>query len=385
MGGGILAHMAVNRLDLFRQHMARLDATAGPREIIQGGYYVAPGKSVADELSARLSLKPSSSHMVLGGVGSGKTTQLMMACEQLNRIKDTSAIYIDVSEHCDLKRLVPAQLEMVLAHELVSHTSDDLLIALSGKGSGVERAASEVAGAFLKGSRDLDSKRTMLWRAMQELRIQMAQSQPHLIIVLDSLDRLDDMMRLEDVVANWLPRLVELEVGVVLTAPLATLYGARRVLLDRVDRYYHLPWMDVREDANRAFLAQVLRARIPASLCPDASSIRLIELSGGVLRDLIGLTQSAVEEAYVEGADTVTLEHVQLVADTFGRKHLLGLDAEELAILQKVRTSGSFVPTGDEHLALVHTRRVLEYRHGARISYRVHPTTEALLAELAEP
>lgn len=378
--------MAVNRLDLFRQHMARLDATAGPRETIQSGCYVAPpGKSVADELSARLSLKPSSSHLVLGGVGSGKTTQLMMVCEQLNRLKDTSAIYIDVSVHWDLKRLVPAQLEMMLAHELVSHNGDDLLVVLSGKNSRVEHAASEVAEALLKRSRDVDSKRTMLWRAIQELRIQMAQSHPHLIIVLDSLDRLDDMTRFESVVANWLPRLMELEVGVVLTAPLATLYGARRVLLDRVDRYYHLPWMDVREDANRAFLAQVLRARIPESLCPDASCIRLIELSGGVLRDLISLTQSAVEEAYVEGTDTVTLEHVQLVADAFGRKHLLGLDAEDLAILQKVRISGSFVPTTDEHLALVHTRRVLEYRQGARISYRVHPTTDALLAELAAP
>ncbi len=92
--------MAVNRLDLFRQHMARLDATAGPRETIQGGYYVAPpGNSVAVQLVARLSLKPASSHMVLGGVGSGKTTQLMVVCEQLNRLDDMSAGYIDVSEH----------------------------------------------------------------------------------------------------------------------------------------------------------------------------------------------------------------------------------------------------------------------------------------------
>jgi Cdc6-like AAA superfamily ATPase len=375
--------MAVNRLDLFRQHMARLDATAGPREIIEGGYYVAPpGNSVADQLVARLSLKPSSSHMVLGGVGSGKTTQLMTVCEQLNRIEDTRAVYIDVSEHCDLKSLDTNDLAIMLSRELVRHGNE--ILGQESKELGEVEQAAEDFDKALAWQGEVGSQ-AGLWRPVQDLRRTLAQAKPHFLIVLDSLDRLDDMAQFEKVVTTWLPRLAELDLGVVLTAPLATLYGARRVLLDRVDRYYHLPWMDVREDANREFLAQVLRARIPESLCPDTSCIRLIELSGGVLRDLVALTQSAVEEAYVEGTDTVTLEHVQLVADAFGRKHLLGLDAEDLAILQKVRTSGSFVPTSDEHLALVHTRRVLEYRHGARISYRVHPTTDALLAELAEP
>lgn len=343
MGAAYSAHMAVNRLDLFRQHMARLDATAGPREIIEGGYYVAPpGKSVAEELVARLSLKPSSSHMVLGGVGSGKTTQLMMVCEELNRIADIAAGYIDVSEHCDLKRLDADDLAIMLAQEFVRH-GNELLGKESDELGDVEQAAEDFDKA-LAWQGEFGSQ-TGLWRPVQDLRRTLAQTKPHFLIVFDSLDRLDDMNRFEHVVTSWLPRLAELELGVVLTAPLATLYDTRRVLLDRVDRYYHLPWMDVREDANREFLAQVLRARIPVSLCPDTSCIRLIELSGGVLRDLIALTQSAVEEAYVEGADTVTLEHVQLVADAFGRKHLLGLDPEDLAILQKVRTSGSFVPS----------------------------------------
>src|SRR5688500_18088170 len=96
VGGGILRHMAGYPIDLFQQHMARHEATEAQREIIKGGFYVAPpGNSVADQLVARLSLKPSSSHMVLGGVGSGKTTQLMMVCEQLDRFDDTRARYID--------------------------------------------------------------------------------------------------------------------------------------------------------------------------------------------------------------------------------------------------------------------------------------------------
>lgn len=381
--------MAANRLDQFREYMARLDASAGPQETIQeGGYYVPPpGKSVADELARRLSLKPSSSHIVLGGVGSGKTTQLALTCKQLNRIGDTQAVYIDVSKNTDLQSLSTSHLDVVLARRLMRLGKEN---ALDGRViDPVQEMVSEI-DLFLTfgGSSDephYDRLQQRLWHDLRELRVEFAEAKPNIIIVLDSIDRLDDMDRFKEVVTAWLPRVKDLYLGVVLTAPLATLYGTRRSLLDRVDRYYHLPWMDVREQESRDFLERVLRARIPEALCPDSPRSRLVELSGGVLRDLVALTQSAVEEAYVQGEDVLTMEHVVLAADAFGRKHLLGLDAEDLALLQKVRTTGSFVPTSDEHLALVHTRRVLEYRHGARITYRVHPTIDALLAELAGP
>jgi hypothetical protein len=384
--------MAANRLDQFRAFMARLDASAGPRETIRdGGYYVAPpGKSVADELAARLSLKPSSGHIVLGGVGSGKTTQLALVCEQLNRIEDTRAIYIDVSDDHDLRTLYPADLDLVIARRIVRLVGRHK--ELNEEIQRAARAADKAAGAFAELLTEesyfedkFDYLRGKLWRALQELRWMLASVWPHMVIVLDSLDRLDDMGRFETIVTTWLPELAKLDLGVVFTAPLATLYGTRRALLDRVDRYYHLPWLDVRDEESREFLERVLRARIPETLCPDRSCRRLVELSGGVLRDLVALAQSAVEEAYVQGADVVTVDNVELAADAFGRKHLLGLDTEDLALLQKVRSSGSFVPTSDEHLALVHTRRVLEYRQGARTQYRVHPTIDALLAELAAP
>jgi Cdc6-like AAA superfamily ATPase len=386
--------MAANRLDQFREYMARLDASAGPQETIQeGGYYVPPpGKSVADELARRLSLKPASSHLVLGGIGSGKTTQLALVCKQLHHIEDTRALYLDVSEHCDLRSLSTRDLDVMLARAL-ARLGEKHLQKTDAPYELVVQPVREAAIAYddyrpqasWNGADNSHHLRAELWSALATLLIELANIRRHVVIVLDSLDRLDDIETFEHMVTTWLPQLVEFNLGVVLTAPLATLYGTRRSLLDRVDRYYHLPWMDVREQESREFLERVLRARIPEALCPDSSRGRLVELSGGVLRDLIALTQSAVEETYVQGEDVITVEQVELVADAFGRKHLLGLNAEDLALLQKVRTAGSFVPTSDEHLALVHTRRVLEYRQGARITYRVHPTIDALLAELAGP
>jgi Cdc6-like AAA superfamily ATPase len=383
--------MSSNRLDRFRQYMARLDASAGPGEAVTDGYYVAPpGRSVADDLGARLELKPSSSHIVLGGVGSGKTTQLVVACERLNRIEDTRAVYIDVSEHCDLQHVDAGDIYRLLAGEFARLGRDAVQqgqVLNREALDALDYARGRLEGRLVQSSwsdADYEFWYKKLQSALDALAAELATHKPHVIIVLDSLDRLTDMKQFAALVTTGLPMLQQHGFGVALTGPLATLYGTARSLLDRVDRYYYVPWMDTQAQSSHDFLLRVLRARIPEDVCPDPCCLRLVEYSGGVLRDLIALTQSAVEEAYVHGTDAVTPEQVEAVADAFGRKHLLGLDADDLAVLQKVRTSGSFVPTTDEHLALLHTRRVLEYRNG-RVRYVVHPTITALLEQLAAP
>jgi hypothetical protein len=173
-------------------------------------------------------------------------------------------------------------------------------------------------------------------------------------------------------------------VGVVLVGPLRSLYGADRSVVDRFDYFYHQPAIDAQQDgAAIAFLVGVLRARADADILPDPSCHRLAEHSGGVLRDLITLAQAAGEEAYLDGADRISQDHVEAAADAFGRKHLLGLGPDELEVLQRVRTKGIFVRTSDKDLALLVTRRVLEYQNG-RARYAVHPTIRPLLEQLAE-
>ena len=101
------------------------------------------------------------------------------------------------------------------------------------------------------------------------------------------------------------------------------------------------------------------------------------------MRDLITLAQAAGEEAYLSGTDVIDEAHVEAAADAFGRKHLLGLGPDEIEVLQRVRTKGIFVQTSDKDLALLVTRRVLEYQNG-RTRYGVHPTIRPLLEQLAE-
>jgi hypothetical protein len=84
-----------------------------------------------------------------------------------------------------------------------------------------------------------------------------------------------------------------------------------------------------------------------------------------------------------DGADAVREHHVETAAEVFGRKQLVAIDSQELAVLQRVRTKGTFVQTSEKDLALLATRRVLEYTNG-HARFAVHPTIEPLLAQIPE-
>ena len=94
--------------------MAAFEGAANPQEAIENGYYVrAPGKLLAEKLSARVALRPASSHLLIGGIGSGKTTQLLVACQRLKEIGDIYPIYIDVSLYAGISKITSGVLTTI--------------------------------------------------------------------------------------------------------------------------------------------------------------------------------------------------------------------------------------------------------------------------------
>ena len=131
---------------------------------------------------------------------------------------------------------------------------------------------------------------------------------------------------------------------------------------------------------GRRFLKDVLARRsTPDSLAADALD-GLVDVSGGVIRDLLSITRNAFEQAYISGADRVELVHVTRAAETFGRTLILGLGNEELATLRRVVDTREFVPTSDKDMALLLNRRILEYVDGTN-RYAVHPSLKPLLVK----
>jgi hypothetical protein len=386
-----------DRLAYFRELRARLDPSGDPAEAMADRYVELPG-SVSSRLAAELSLAPRSTHLLIGGVGSGKTTQLLATQRLVSQVHDVHALYIDVSKQHDIAKMVPGV--------VVVQVGLTLAFALDGlpEAKPYAKRLHEIAdGYWVQGSRvlqvpDLNKRVPGLLVSPEETAASVKSAiQPlngllgvlrrratHLVVMLDGLDRMTDLQAFEQLVIHDVKALTSMGVGVVLVGPLRVMYGIDRTVTERFDSSHYQPWIDVRQvESGRVFLADVLHKRVPADAFSDPAIDALVLASGGVLRDLLSLAQAACVEAYLNGGDRVETTQARVAIDTFGRKHLQGLRPGELEVLQRVRTKGSFVQTSEDDLALLMTRRVLEYRNQGHLRYAVHPTIEKLLQELA--
>jgi energy-coupling factor transporter ATP-binding protein EcfA2 len=393
--------------------MSRLNAASHPQVAIKEDLYVKPpGRAVADRIVSRLELEPASSHLIVGGVGSGKTTQLLMIRKLLRATEDVRVSFIDISERHDLSKLQAGVL-LVLAgltlgalvkansdqavksaresftkwahgwfEEIEDFDIDDEPNEPSDDWEGEPRRVVRRSGLLVPPAPPLRWDIKEKSEQLAVLRQASTEMYPHIVFLFDSLDRLTGMAPFAALIEQDLRAIRAAGIGVVTVGPLQTMYTTGRPLAEKFDRFYHQSVVDVEKNqSGHRFLTQVLRRRVEENLLSTAGVRRTVELSGGVLRDLISLARAAGEEAYTAGANQVRKRHVDKAGDAFGRTLMLGLDKDELSVLQRVRTAGQFVPTSDKDLALLITRRVLEYANG-RSRYAVHPTLRPLLKQL---
>ena len=361
-------------------------------------YVDAPG-SVSSRIAAELELAPKSTHLLIGGIGSGKTTQLLAARQLVSQTHDVRALYIDVSKQHDIARMVPGvvvvQVGLALASLLdaIPHVksfakrlrdiADGYFAPWVPDYDDYDREPGDMVPGILVSPEQIAASVQQALQPLEGLLGALQSTSQHLVVMLDGLDRMTDVQAFEQIVIHDVKALTSVGVGVVLVGPLRALYGIDRTLTERFDAFHYQPWIDVTRNAQgRNFLAGILRKRVPDAFDPPAIDA-LVKACGGVLRDLLALAQSALVEAYMDGADRVGSHEVDDAVDTFGRKHLQGLRPAELEVLQRVRTNGSFVQTSEDDLALLMTRRVLEYRDQNQLRYAVHPTIEGLLEDLA--
>lgn len=379
--------------------MARLDPRADPIRSIADGLHVAPpGDTVFAALRARLELQPCSSHLLLGQIGSGKTTQLRLLEQELKG--DVQPIYIDVSEKLALTEVEVGAL-MVLAglsmsERLVDETSPEIVVTIKhfkrwAHGSSFIQELRdhgwEVIGELLGTTPgiiqppSLGMGHSVAEKSQSLSTLVKATGDATPIFLFDGLDRTADLKIWQDILNNDVIGLTRAGVGVVLVAPLTLLYGTHRPLTQSVDRVHRQPIVDPEDPAGAAFLRDILNRRAGDLFDADATTA-LCHWSGGIPRDLIALARTAVEETYVSGRDRVTVNEVDLAASTFGRELIMGLTKDDLALLDRVRRDGTFIPTDDTAYALLLSRRVLEYGAGPH-RYALHPTLAPLLEQLA--
>ncbi len=370
------------RRERFKHAMSRFEPSDDPADALKHGLYVeAPSQSIANRTHALLELRPRSSHIIAGPSGTGKTMQLRVLERALNKADDLDPLFVDVTTpKRDLQQ--PGQLIEHLTAQLQSLKIKDqskgelgpllvmaILHALAPKPS----PAVDLLG------RVLAPAKAPMTDAVQTI----AQLKRKPVLLLDSLDRLPIEVFTE-LATGDLAKIQE-HMAVVVVGPPAVMYGAAREVVDQFDYFLRQPtYHPTHGGEMHAFLTQILRQRADEDMLPAESCVPLVEASGGILRDLIALTQLALEESYVAGHERVEVPDVRRAIDTFGRKHIIGLDSRELDLLQHLRTTGNFVRVDDRDVSLLVTRRVLEYAGptGAP-TFAVHPTLLPLL-ELME-
>ena len=197
--------------------------------------------------------------------------------------------------------------------------------------------------------------------------------------MIDGLDQLHDVQLFMRVLSKDIEVITEIGVGIILVGSLAVAYSEHRSTIEQLFDYnYHQPCFDIEKDQESFKLfAQILKTRSrQEDFIKETAS--LIKYSGGVLRDLINLTQASIEEAYVLGDDKVEESHVQIAVNSFGQGRILGTTNDELEILTKILQGKEFIPRTQEDIQLLASQRILEYRY-PEIRYEVHPTLKNLL------
>ncbi len=235
-----------NRLQIFRERMAAFEGAANPQEAIESGYYVcAPGKLLAETLSARIALRPASSHLLIGGVGSGKTTQLLVACENLKEIGDVYPIYIDVSLYTDISQITPGVLIAIAGVELAELVggSDDenieyLVETIFDIAYGYQEAIDAQLGHFGKFRRKgiIPEKNNYgleknLIEAVNKLVTYSVDEYGKIVLLFDGLDRLENLKIFSDILVSDAKAITNVNVGFVIVGPLISLYGNNSIYL----------------------------------------------------------------------------------------------------------------------------------------------------------
>jgi hypothetical protein len=399
----------LSRRDKFRAYMQAFNPTASARNVIEAGLVFDDlHQSLYRNLASRADLEPGCQQLLVGGVGSGKTTELILAERWLRDHGHVLPLYIDTSAETDLSSLNPGALlaslglhsgEQLSASFSVGDSTEEVKekakqayniikqyaygkkeFVQSGDSTRIAEAYAELLakrGIVRETPGKLKPPLPVLNRDIREIRDPLEQllnllrgTCKDVVAIFDGLDRLLDPTKFWSVVHQDLRLLRELKVSVMATAPLSVLFGAGvgQSISDHFDRVHHLTVI-ASEPANTS-LWSVLEKRSATNLLNPEIAGSVCNYSGGVLRDLISLARDGAEEAYVSDRDYISVGDIEKVAQQLGNGYLRGLGPEAIKTLLQLYRSGSFDINQPANVELLLTRRVLEY---SSIDFRVHP------------
>ena len=403
-----------DRLKFFRRLMSAFEGTSNPQRAVERGFYVNLPNNPIAEITGRVALRPSSVHLLFGGIGSGKTTQLLLTQQALNELEDIKAIYVDVSLVTDISDLHPNTLIAIAGIELIkildeynvrASDIDDIKRMfqklLDGNNETVTRyiltspqsrfptmSGMPVVGMQVPASNGFTTtekreNRASILQAFDKIsRITKERIIEKIIFIFDSLDRLKDPKIFIESALNDVVEMRKYEIGSILVGSIVTPYTERVSIAEIAVRFDLLPYLDVlEEDEAMDFFIEIFKLRDSQSFINSDARELLIFYSGGVLRDFMSLCQTAIEEAYMDGSEIITEQHAKQAILAIERSKVVGLNDSSIKILSKVMTDNSFSPRTSDDFELLLTGHILEYRYPRR-RFVVHPILVPILESI---
>jgi hypothetical protein len=323
--------------------------------------------------------------------------------DRINELEDLYAHYVDVSLYTDVSEISAGTLIAITGLVLSDLTQDIDDESVNKSRELIKKRAYGYAqiipNHFIEKAPEVVSYKGILpaksetYTAQQEIlkainQIHTAVQDKHkkygeIILLFDGLDRTNDAQIFSRLVSSDVQAISSAGIGIVLVGPLLASYGSYRDIIEQaVNSFSYQSCFDVDNDPDAgAFFESILKARSSEGFIEESAIQSLIHYSGGVLRDLINLTQTSIEEAYLSDSNNLQKVHVEAAMDSFGRAKILGLSDSEIEILEQVLSKSTFIPRTDEDIRLLVTGRILEYRYPQR-RYVVHPTLQPLIQKI---
>jgi hypothetical protein len=412
-----LSPTTFDRRQIFRPFLERLSPIASPRALADRDLIVPRDNDPRDTgqppirvaFASSAELNRGAQIALVGGIGSGKTTELLLTHRILSRHADAVNIFVDLADYADLNETNTGAILATVGMRLYSLQAKtgtapmkELIVAHTklrelafGKTEWVD--ASELAQYYDPDPElePVDVPGVMrlrfpaLRRQVKELKelllviaAPLLEKDAQVTLLIDGLDRLIRPERFREFAEQDLQALRTTKMTAIIVAPLLLWYDKNRFLQDYFELVKHIP-AAATDPNDSAFLRQILERRGALELM-DAAEINMVaKHSGGVLRDLLTLTRTAAENAYRGDENRIARKHVLSAVKQLGNRYLVGLGNTHKRLIRRLADNSEFPIEDSTARELLVNRQVLEYFSRGREFFAVHPALSRVLPKPA--
>jgi len=398
--------VAFDRRQVYRPFLERLNPIASLRDVVDRDLIVPRDHDPRDAgqppihvaFADAAELNRGTQMALVGGIGSGKTAELLLTQRVLNRHSDAVNIFVDLANYTDLSELNTGAILATIGMRLYSHlkkanekppeevtSAHTKLRELAfgkttwvpvedwqGYDEGEEAVRVDVPGLVRLRFPALRREVREVKDLLQSIASPLLENDAQITLLIDGLDRLIRAERFREYAEQDLQALTGTKMTVIVVAPLLLWYDKSRFLQDYFDLVKHIP-AAAADPGDSAFLRQILERRGALELMDRAEVTSIAKYSGGVLRDLLTLARSAAEYAYRDDQDRIGRKHVWAAIKQLGNRYLVGLGITHKHRLRRLAVNKEFPIEDSTARELLVNRQVLEYFSRGREFFAVHP------------